>query len=91
MTGTVVGLISLFTSLTAETKNQVGPNLALAMTATFYGLILSNVFLMPLADRLQMLHQEESRRTRFIFQILCLIQDGQPNLVIREEVYGKSA
>lgn len=91
MTGTVIGLISLFSSLTPESKNQIGPSLAMAMTATFYGLILSNAVLMPIADRLQVMHQNSQKRNRFIFQILCLIHEGQPNLVIREEVYAKSA
>ena len=91
MTGTVLGMISLFANLTAESRGKIGPQLALAMTATFYGLILANVVLMPLADRIQVIHHEESKRNKHVFKILTMIQQEQPASVIRDEVYGKAA
>ena len=91
MTGTVMGLVHLFANLTPEARSQIGPNLALAMTSTFYGLLFANALVMPIADRIQVIHHEKSKENKLIFRILSLIHDGQPSLVIREEVYGKSA
>ena len=91
MMGTVIGMVTLFSNLTPESKGQIGPNLALAMTATFYGLLLANSVLMPLADRIQVIHQERVRQNKFIFRILRLIHTGQSGMVIREEVYGKAS
>ncbi|MGK5084272.1 MotA/TolQ/ExbB proton channel family protein [Bdellovibrionota bacterium FG-1] len=91
MTGTVIGLVSLFSGLTPDRRGQLGPSLALAMTATFYGLILSNVFLMPLADRIYVQHLRKSRQNEHICQVLMLIHQGESPDVIEEELGGHAA
>lgn len=91
MMGTVIGMVTLFSNLTPESKGQIGPNLALAMTSTFYGLLLANSVLMPLADRIHVIHQERVRQNKFIFRILRLIHTGQNRMVIQEEIYGKAS
>lgn len=85
MTGTVMGMIALFTDLDAN-KGNIGSNLALAMTATFFGLILTNAFLSPLADRLQVRHVNHGRLCQNIYQILLLINQGEPPQLIANEV-----
>src|SRR5690606_26967501 len=52
MTGTVMGLVSLFSVLGIDDKAALGPSLALAMTATFFGLVTANCLVTPLADHL---------------------------------------
>lgn len=91
MTGTVLGMISLFSSLTPESRDKIGPNLALAMTATFYGLLLANLVVMPLADRLVALHSSRVRLNKRVHQIVMLIHEGHPQSVIKEELYGSAA
>jgi flagellar motor component MotA len=51
MTGTVMGIVNVFYALD-QNKDSIGLNLSMAMTATFLGLILANVLISPLADRL---------------------------------------
>ena len=91
MTGTVVGLVALFSSLTAENRGNIGPSLALALTATFYGLILANTILMPLADRLQVSHQTQAKLNERIFNVLILIHEGKPASIIKEKLDDQAA
>ena len=86
MTGTVVGLVSLFSTLGNDDASQIGPALALAMTATFFGLALTNFFINPLADRLHVEFMKEKKKLLGIYQILSLINQGDPEAVIINEV-----
>jgi chemotaxis protein MotA len=88
MTGTVLGLVSLFSSFSADARSNIGPALALAMTATFYGLILANAFVMPFADRL---HGRQVRRSNIneqVLQTLFLIHEGQPEVILEDRNYA---
>ena len=76
MTGTVVGLVGLFSQLGADAKSTLGPALALAMTATFFGLAVSNGLIQPLADRLVVAGMTERRVLNGIMQALVLINRG---------------
>ena len=78
MTGTVVGLVSLFSNLGANGKDSLGPALALAMTATFYGLVLANAFVLPLADRLEAIEEERADATDALLQALVLVCRDEP-------------
>lgn len=91
MTGTVIGMIALFRNLGAENQQALGPALALAMTATFFGLILTNGVVMPLADRLQVKHIENKRLYKNIYQILILINHGEAESIITNEVQDRAA
>ena len=77
MTGTVVGLVSLFSTLGASDKSGLGPALALAMTATFFGLIMANAIITPLGDRLHVHHVWQKRVLTESYQILMLINRGE--------------
>lgn len=82
MTGTVIGMIALFSNLSADNKAAIGPSLALAMTATFYGLAMANFLIMPLADRLHVWHLAETKNNELIFQTLLMINKNEPIAII---------
>jgi chemotaxis protein MotA len=90
MTGTVMGMISLFSSLD-NNKGNVGSALSIAMTATLFGLVLANVFLSPVADRLHVNHVNQQRLMQNIYEILLLINQGEPTTLIKEELHDRSA
>jgi len=90
MTGTVIGLVALFSNLNAESRSMIGPSLALAMTATFYGLLLANALLLPLADRLHVRHLRAAELNEHIYHILMLIQKEEPLGVIEGEIHAQS-
>lgn len=82
MTGTVIGMIALFSNLGSDNKSSIGPALALAMTATFYGLALANFLIMPLADRLHVWQLAETKNNELIFQSLLMIHNNEPIAII---------
>ncbi len=91
MMGTVVGLVSLFSNLSADNKSSIGPMLALAMTATFYGLLLANVILMPLTDRLQINELARNQQNDRILKILLLIHHDESSKVVEDELNHATA
>lgn len=91
MTGTVIGLVSLFSHLTADNKGNLGPSLGLAMTATLYGLVVANMVLLPMADRLSVMHLRTCEMADRIYGVLLLIHGGELQDVIEVAFHGKAA
>ena len=61
MAGTLIGLIQMLMHI--DDPSTIGPALATALMITFYGLILANLLLIPLATKLS--HRTESEGTLF--------------------------
>jgi chemotaxis protein MotA len=91
MTGTVLGMVGLFSHLTPDTRSNLGPSLALAMTATLYGLLFANAVLMPLADRLQHVHMRVSGTNEHVFNALMLINRREPESILKGELEAYAA
>lgn len=89
ITGTVMGMISLFSSLDAD-KNKIGASIALAMTATFFGLFLTNVLVAPLADRIQIKFMNQKKLIHDIYRILLLINQEEPPELINSQMEEKA-
>lgn len=85
MAGTVMGIVTLFQSLEGG-KEKIGPALAIALTATFFGLVIANGLVMPLADRLQIRHLTQSQYLDHIYQVLLLINEEEAAQLIEDEV-----
>jgi chemotaxis protein MotA len=82
MVGTVMGMIQLFGGLGGGSQqNQVGGQLALAMTATLYGLVLSNYVLMPMADRLEARKEIAKAEIEQTIKVLMSIRHQQPKFL----------
>jgi hypothetical protein len=58
------------------------------MTATFYGLIVSNAVIMPLADRLQLRGSSFTQNHSKILKIILLIHQGEAQKIIEDELNG---
>lgn len=91
MTGTVIGMVALFQNLGADNQASIGPALALAMTATFFGLIVANGVVQPLADRLHVKYLQNKRLYKNIYQILILINHGEAESIVADEVSDRAA
>lgn len=85
MLGTVMGMVSLFSSIDGN-KTGIGLSLSMAMTATFFGLVLSNFIIAPLADRLQVHHVSMKRLNQSVYELLILINRGEPGALIEDEL-----
>lgn len=57
MIGTLVGLVVMLKNM--DDPSRIGPGMAIALLTTLYGAIISNVFCLPLADKLNTKHNEE--------------------------------
>ncbi|MDP2410638.1 MAG: MotA/TolQ/ExbB proton channel family protein [Pseudolabrys sp.] len=80
MIGTLIGMVQMFANMTDPSK--LGPYMAVALLATFYGAAVANLFCLPIADKLQLkLHDEEINRTLIIDGILMIREAKSPSLV----------
>lgn len=91
MLGTVMGMITLFAHLGTSDKSALGPALATAMTATLYGLILTQGFLSPLADRINVEVVYKRKYYGYVYEILNLINHREPINMIEEEIVHREA
>lgn len=89
MAGTVMGMITLFTNLDTS-KDKIGVSLSIAMTATFFGLILSNMLISPLADRLQLLQASNLRVMDNLYEVLLLINRNEADSLVAEEMRDRA-
>ncbi|MBX3041135.1 MAG: MotA/TolQ/ExbB proton channel family protein [Bdellovibrionaceae bacterium] len=90
MAGTVMGIVTLFQSLESN-KSGIGPALAMALTATFFGLAIANGIVMPISDRLQVRQLAKSRYLDQVYQVLLLINQDEAPQLIEEEVRLRGA
>jgi len=82
MIGTLIGMVQMFANMTDPSK--LGPYMAVALLATFYGAAVANLFCLPIADKLQLkLHDEDINRTLIIDGIL-MIRDAKSPTLVRE-------
>src|SRR6266851_10145472 len=80
MVGTLIGMVQMFANMTDPSK--LGPFMAGALLATFYGAALANMFCLPIADKLHLkLVDEEINRTLIIDGILMIREAKSPTLV----------
>jgi chemotaxis protein MotA len=80
MVGTLIGMVQMFANMTDPSK--LGPYMAVALLATFYGAAVANLFCLPIADKLHLkLVDEEINRTLIIDGILMIREAKSPTLV----------
>lgn len=80
MIGTLIGMVQMFANMTDPSK--LGPFMAVALLATFYGAATANLLCLPIADKLHLkLIDEEINRTLIIDGILMIREAKSPTLV----------
>jgi chemotaxis protein MotA len=78
--GTLIGMVQMFANMTDPSK--LGPFMAVALLATFYGAAVANLLCLPIADKLHLkLADEEINRTLIIDGILMIREAKSPTLV----------
>ncbi|HIE12856.1 MAG TPA: flagellar motor protein [Desulfotomaculum sp.] len=82
--GTVMGLIHVLGSL--SDPESLGPAIALAFTATLYGVCSANVFYFPIAARLKNLSAKEEIAYMMMIEGLLALQAGNNPILIRERL-----
>lgn len=84
LVGTLIGLIVMLQSMGADTSS-LGPSMAVALTATFYGVILANLVFLPIAIKLERRVAQRVGLMRVIMEgTLLLARKTPPELMIDE-------
>ncbi|MCU1393254.1 MAG: Flagellar motor rotation protein MotA [Ilumatobacteraceae bacterium] len=82
--GTTMGLINMLGHL--DKPDEIGHSLAVAMTATLYGLIASNVLFTPISDKLTRLHESEMLAKEMMIDGVCSILHGFSSRAMTERL-----
>lgn len=84
MIGTLIGLINMLQKL--DDMASLGPNMAIALITTMYGVLLANLVFTPLAKKLKTMSDEEYLRKELVLEGILSIQDGENPRLIREKL-----
>jgi chemotaxis protein MotA len=82
--GTTMGLINMLGHL--DEPDHIGHSLAVAMTATFYGLVLANVVCTPIADKLVKLDEAEMMLGELTIDGVCAMLHGLSGRAMSERL-----
>ncbi|MBI2176916.1 MAG: MotA/TolQ/ExbB proton channel family protein, partial [Candidatus Tectomicrobia bacterium] len=81
MVGTLIGLIAMLRSMTGGLE-ALGPGMAVALITTFYGALATNMFFLPVADKLAGRSEKEVLQVRIVIEGVLMIQEGMnPRLI----------
>lgn len=83
--GTTLGMISLLQQLGGkDSQKLLGPSMAIGLVATFYGLTLANLILIPIAENLQALNRDDQIQRAIVIEGLQLVRQKQHPKVVEE-------
>ncbi len=84
MIGTLLGLVIMLGRM--DDPSQIGPGMAVALLTTLYGLVLANVFCLPLARKVAHRGEEETLNRRIIIDGVLGIQAGDHPRVLADKL-----
>lgn len=84
--GAVMGLMGVMSHL--DEPDHIGPGIATAFVATFYGVFTANVLWLPLAGKLKGNSKTELHALNVVIEGLMSIQSGDNPRIVREKLEG---
>lgn len=84
MIGTLIGLINMLKNLTDY--GSLGPNMAIALITTFYGIVFANLVFTPIAKKLKAQSDGENLQKELYMEGLLSIQDGENPRIIKDKL-----
>jgi chemotaxis protein MotA len=84
MIGTLIGLVNMLSNL--EDPSQIGAGMATALITTFYGAVVANAFMLPLAGKLETRSKEEMIIKGMIIDGIMAIQSGDSPRIVEEKL-----
>lgn len=84
LVGTLLGLIVMLGKL--EDPSKLGPGLALALTATLYGLLFARFIFMPVSTKGKQLLSIERFRHYLLLEGLILVMEKRPAMYIQDRL-----
>jgi chemotaxis protein MotA len=83
MIGTLIGLVLMLADLDPDT---IGSGMAVALLTTLYGAIASNLFLLPMADKLGFINDFEMQVMEITLKGVISIQAGENPRIIKQKL-----
>ena len=84
MLGTLVGLINMLSSMGDAGISEMGRNMAIALTTTFYGLVLSNLVFKPFAVKLERRTEQRVMLMNMVLEGVTFLSERRSPSFIRE-------
>ena len=84
--GATTGMIAMMTQLGAGAQDQIGPAMAVALVATFWGIAVANLLILPLADFAKKAAGEDQITRQMIAEIMLMIRQGQDPALVSERL-----
>lgn len=83
--GATMGMISLLQSLGEPNAfDRLGPSMSIALVATFYGLVLANIFLIPIGENLNQASEDDLLIRRVVVDGVRLLKEQKHPLLVEE-------
>lgn len=86
LAGTVISLIKMFQNM--ESLDAIAPHMAVAMMSTFYGVIIANLFMLPLCAKLEEHSIQSEARMQSIIEGIESIRNDEHLLNIEDRING---
>lgn len=84
MIGTLIGLVSMLSTLSDPA--QIGAGMATALVTTFYGAVLANALFLPLSGKLETRSREEILEKEMVIDGIMAIQSGDSPRIVEEKL-----
>jgi chemotaxis protein MotA len=84
MIGTLVGLVVMLGSL--RSPEAIAPGMAIALLTTLYGLVIANLFFLPVAEKLAFLSRQEIAARELVLCGVLAIQLGDPPHIVQQRL-----
>jgi len=83
MIGTLIGLVQMLSQL--SDPSSIGPAMAVALLTTFYGVLLSTLFFLPIGGKLKARTMTEVINMEIIFEgAISILQNNNPLMVFEK-------
>ena len=84
MIGTLIGLINMLRTL--DDPSQIGAGMSVALVTTFYGAVMANLLLLPIAGKLKNRTERETLLKEVTIEGIMSIQSGDNPRVVEEKL-----
>lgn len=84
MIGTLVGLVIMLQNM--EDPSAIGPAMAIALLTTMYGAVVSNLFALPMAEKLGFRSRQEVMLKMIVIKGVMAIQSGDNPRIVEQKL-----
>jgi len=82
--GTLIGVVKVLSDI--DNPSSMGKSMAIAMTASFYGIFAANFFFLPIANKLNFYSDEELLTRELIAKGILCLHDGEAPWLISKKL-----